>query len=60
MAKLDYNEILKYDSRQVMFYEMLRSGTPFEVSFDEKTIHGTAVIEKLFYKKINLLIREIE
>ena len=45
MAKLDYNEILKYDSRQILFYEMLRNSSPFEVSFDEKTIHGTVVIE---------------
>ena len=56
MAKLDYNEILKYDSRQILFYEMLRNSSPFEVSFDEKTIHGTVVIEKLLYKQGKNLI----
>ena len=33
MAKLDYNEILKYDTRQVLFYEMLKNGSSFEVAF---------------------------
>jgi hypothetical protein len=58
MAKLDYNEILKYDSRQVVFYSMLLNGSSFEVAFDTGStqIAGTVVIEKLFYKESDKLV----
>ena len=58
MAKLDYNEILKYDTRQVLFYEMLKNGSSFEVAFDKGStqIAGTVVIEKLCYKQGNMLV----
>ena len=58
MAKLDYNEILKYDSRQVVFYEMLKNGSSFEVAFDPNStqIAGTVVIEKLCYKQGDKLV----
>lgn len=58
MAKLDYNEILKYDTRQVLFYEMLKNGSSFEVAFDKGStqIAGTVVIEKLCYKQGDMLV----
>ena len=53
MAKLDWVEILKYDSRQVIFYEMLMNKDPFTVAFDKgstQPIADSFCIEKLFYK----------
>ena len=56
MAKLDWVEVLKYDSRQVVFYEMLMDKTPFSVAFDEtssKPIADSFCIEKLFFRSGN-------
>lgn len=47
MAKLDATAILKYDSRQVVFYEMLMNGDKFSLSFDESR-SGSAAKEQSF------------
>ena len=62
MAKLDANEIIKYDTRQVVFWTMLKNGTPFTVDFTptSKNPTGKAVIKNLYeliagkMNKINL------
>lgn len=50
MAKLDAGEILKYDTRQVVFWTMVKNGTPFTVDFTptSKNPTGTAVIKNLY------------
>jgi len=56
MAKLDWAEVLKYDSRQVIFYEMLMNKDPFSVAFDKGSTQPIAdafCIEKLFFRSGN-------
>ena len=44
MAHLTAAEILKYDSRQVVFYHKYKAGEEFDISFDGKSVDGTAAI----------------
>ena len=48
MAHLTAAEILKYDSRQVVFYHKYKTAEEFEISFDGKSVDGNACIKGFF------------